>query len=334
MLRFENALWSAGVVHVAGVDEAGMSPLAGPVAAAAVIFAPGTRIPEVDDSKRLDAETARARLAPIIKQQAVAWAVAFAEVEEIDRINIYWAGLRPCAAPSTRWLAGGRAPADRRPQAARRPAAATADREAATPRACRSPRPRSWPRPRATPRCVELDAQFPGYGFARHKGYPVQAHASALGEAGRLPGSPAVLRPGARGAGAAPLPPWPTCPALEPERSTVPAFRTSAPIGDCPSVSRNIRPKCGERRACVFLRARRVPQLCRRGRMTQNPARLSPDPLRRSDLPGADRRQGRLYGRGLDLSASGISLVICAEACPIGTEIKLQTCCCRTDLAR
>ena len=69
-----------------------MSPLAGPVAAAAVILAPGTRIPEVDDSKRLDAET-RERLAPVIKQRAVAWAVAFAEVEEIDRINIYWAGL-------------------------------------------------------------------------------------------------------------------------------------------------------------------------------------------------------------------------------------------------
>ena len=59
LLQFENALWSAGLVHVAGVDEAGMSPLAGPVAAAAVIFAPGSRIPGVDDSKKLDARDSR-----------------------------------------------------------------------------------------------------------------------------------------------------------------------------------------------------------------------------------------------------------------------------------
>jgi ribonuclease HII len=92
LLQFESALWGAGVPHVAGVDEAGMSPLAGPVAAAAVIFAPGSRIPGVDHSKKLDAAT-RDRLAVEIKERAVAWSVAFAEVEEIDRINIYWAGL-------------------------------------------------------------------------------------------------------------------------------------------------------------------------------------------------------------------------------------------------
>jgi ribonuclease HII len=55
LLRYENALWSTGILLVAGVDEAGMSPLAGPVAAAAVIFKPGSRIPGVDDSKKLDA---------------------------------------------------------------------------------------------------------------------------------------------------------------------------------------------------------------------------------------------------------------------------------------
>ena len=91
MLRHENTLWSAGVVHVAGVDEAGMSPLAGPVAAAAVILAPGTRIPDVDDSKRLQAAE-RERWPP---HQGPGRGVGggFAEVEEIDRINIYWAGL-------------------------------------------------------------------------------------------------------------------------------------------------------------------------------------------------------------------------------------------------
>lgn len=92
LLRYENLLWSTGVVHVAGVDEAGMSPIAGPVSAAAVIFAPGVRIPGVNDSKKLDAAS-RDRLAVAIKETAIAWSVGFAEVEEIDTINIYWAGL-------------------------------------------------------------------------------------------------------------------------------------------------------------------------------------------------------------------------------------------------
>ena len=92
LLRYENALWTSGVLHVAGVDEAGMSPLAGPVAAAAVVFAPGSRIPGVDDSKKLDAAT-RQRLAMEIKETALTWSVGFAEVEEIDSINIYWAGM-------------------------------------------------------------------------------------------------------------------------------------------------------------------------------------------------------------------------------------------------
>ena len=88
MLRYEGSLWSAGARYVAGVDEAGMSPLAGPVAAAAVILTPGTRIEGVDDSKKLDTAS-RERLAVEIKASAVAWSVAFAEVDEIDSINIY-----------------------------------------------------------------------------------------------------------------------------------------------------------------------------------------------------------------------------------------------------
>src|SRR5262244_4145841 len=92
LLRYENALWASGVLRVAGVDEAGMSPLAGPVAAAAVVFAPGSRIPGIDDSKKLDAAE-RDRLAHEIKATALTWSVGFAAVEEIDTINIYWAGL-------------------------------------------------------------------------------------------------------------------------------------------------------------------------------------------------------------------------------------------------
>ena len=70
-----------------------MSPLAGPVAAASVIFKPGSRIPGgVNDSKQLD-PASRDVLAAEIKQTATAWSVGFAEVAEIDSINIYWAGL-------------------------------------------------------------------------------------------------------------------------------------------------------------------------------------------------------------------------------------------------
>src|SRR5258706_5159518 len=92
LLRYERGLWAQGIVRVAGVDEAGMSPLAGPVAAGAVIFPPGFRLEGVDDSKKLDAKE-RDRLAPLIREAALAWAVAFVEPEEIDRVNIYWAGL-------------------------------------------------------------------------------------------------------------------------------------------------------------------------------------------------------------------------------------------------
>lgn len=92
MLRFETLLWDSGHDSVASVDEAGMSPLAGPVAAAAVILKPGTRIIGIDDSKKLDSAS-REELAKEIKEKAASWSVAFVEVEEIDTINIYWAGL-------------------------------------------------------------------------------------------------------------------------------------------------------------------------------------------------------------------------------------------------
>lgn len=77
LMRFETALWSAGIENVAGVDEAGMSPLAGPVAAAAVILPPGCRINRIDDSKKLDA-CSREALAAEIKSKATAWSVGFA----------------------------------------------------------------------------------------------------------------------------------------------------------------------------------------------------------------------------------------------------------------
>src|SRR5438128_2359021 len=93
LLRFEIELWAQGYSLVAGVDEAGMAPLAGPVVAGAVILPKNYKLRGLNDSKKiLDHET-REELAAQIKQDAVCWSFGFAEVEEIDRLNIYHAGL-------------------------------------------------------------------------------------------------------------------------------------------------------------------------------------------------------------------------------------------------
>ena len=92
MLAHESRLWGRGLTRVAGVDEAGAGPLAGPVIAAAVILPPGTRIPEVDDSKRLSARQ-RQRLAGVIRAEALCYGVGSASPEEIAGLNIYQASL-------------------------------------------------------------------------------------------------------------------------------------------------------------------------------------------------------------------------------------------------
>src|SRR5262249_36318227 len=88
----ERVLWKSGVQAVAGVDEAGTGPLAGPVVAAAVIFPPGTEFAGIDDSKRLDVEQ-RAKMEGIIRRTATGVGVGLVEVGEIDRLNIYHAAL-------------------------------------------------------------------------------------------------------------------------------------------------------------------------------------------------------------------------------------------------
>ena len=207
MLRYETELWNTGVTRVAGIDEAGMSPLAGPVAAAAVVFAPGARIPGVDDSKKLDART-REALALEIKQGCVAWSVAFAQVEEIDRINIYWAGLlamrraveglgcapehllldaralKDVALPQQRIIKGD----------AKSLSIAAASILAKTARDALM---------------GELDAQYPGYGFAKHKGYPVKEHVAALEKLGACPAHRTSFAPVRKALGLPALPPWP-----------------------------------------------------------------------------------------------------------------------------
>jgi ribonuclease HII len=207
MLRFETALWDGGTTYVAGVDEAGMSPLAGPVAAAAVIFPRGARLAGVDDSKKLDPRE-RERLAPLIRESAVAFSVAFAEVEEIDRLNIYWAGLlamrRAVAGLSQRpeqVLVDGRRlrglTIPQRPIVkgdAKSLSIAAASILAKTARDARM---------------TELDSTYPGYGFAQHKGYPVRAHVAALQRLGACAIHRRSFAPVRETLGLPPLPPWP-----------------------------------------------------------------------------------------------------------------------------
>jgi ribonuclease HII len=207
LLRYESTLWAAGVLRVAGVDEAGMSPLAGPVAAAAVVLAPGARIPGIDDSKKLDA-AARERLAAEIKATAVAWSVGFAEVEEIDRINIYWAGLLAMR----RAIEGLSAAPDHLLLDARRLKEVPIPQQPIVHGDCKSITIAAASILAKTARdalMCELDGRHPGYGFARHKGYPVREHLAALTRLGASPVHRRSFAPVRVLLGLRPLAPWP-----------------------------------------------------------------------------------------------------------------------------
>ncbi len=206
MLRYETPLWQSGLVYVAGVDEAGMSPLAGPVAAAAVIFPPGTRIAGVDDSKKLDAET-REALAIEIRNKAVAWCVGFAEVDEIDTINIYWAGLLAMR----RAVEGLGQPAQHLLIDARRLKDVAIPQQPIVKGDAKSLSIAAASILAKTARDAvmsEYDRQYPGYGFAQHKGYPVSAHVSALTRLGACAIHRRSFTPVREVLGLPPLPPW------------------------------------------------------------------------------------------------------------------------------
>lgn len=185
LCRFERELWEQGFAHVAGVDEAGMSPLAGPVVAAAVILPKGFHLAGVDDSKKLTAEQ-REALAPCIRRDAIAWAIGSVEPEEIDRINIYRAGL----------LAMRRAVEKLATRADYLLIDARSLRELPVPQRgivrgdAQSISIASASILAKTTRdalMVELDRRYPGYGLARHKGYPVAEHVRALRALGVSP---------------------------------------------------------------------------------------------------------------------------------------------------
>ena len=185
MLRHERALYSQGLTHLAGVDEVGMSPLAGPVVSAAVILPEGYRLAGVDDSKKLDAET-RERLSAKIRRDAICFAIGAVDPEEIDRINIYHAGLLSMR----RAIEGLRVTPEHVLVDARRldevPIPQTpiihGDAESFTIAAASI-----VAKVHRDAQMLELDREYPGYGLAKNKGYPVREHQDALMELGATP---------------------------------------------------------------------------------------------------------------------------------------------------
>lgn len=163
---------------ICGVDEAGRGPLCGPVVAAAVILDPARPIAGLADSKKLT-ERARERLAPLIREQALAWAVAEASVEEIDRLNILHATMlamqRAVAAlavpPAEALIDGNRCPPLAIPARAIVKGDATEPAISAASILAKTVRDAGM---------KELDARYPQYGLAGHKGYPTAAHLAAL----------------------------------------------------------------------------------------------------------------------------------------------------------
>ncbi len=185
LLRYESALWERGLTRIAGIDEAGMAPLAGPVVAAAVILRPDFRARGIDDSKQLDAAE-RERLAIEIKAAAVCWAIGIATVEEIDTINIYRAGLLSMrraveglsTTPEHLLIDARRLAEVKIPQDGIVHGDALSLTIAAASILAKTTRDAMM---------AEWDRQYPGYGFVRHKGYPTAEHFSALGALGACP---------------------------------------------------------------------------------------------------------------------------------------------------
>jgi ribonuclease HII len=185
LLRFETPLWEQGLTRIAGVDEAGMAPLAGPVVAAAVILPREFRPRGIDDSKQVDAAE-RDRLAVEIKAAAVCWAVGLAAVEEIDSINIYRAGLLAmrraieglAEVPEHILIDARRVPEVKIPQQGIIHGDALSLTIAAASILAKTTRDALM---------ADLDRAHPGYGFARHKGYPTAEHFAALEKLGPCP---------------------------------------------------------------------------------------------------------------------------------------------------
>ncbi|MDZ7265481.1 MAG: ribonuclease HII [candidate division KSB1 bacterium] len=184
-LHYEQNLWAAGVQQIAGVDEAGRGPLAGPVVAAAVIFAPGVYIVGVNDSKKLSPDQ-REVFFQRITARALAIGVGIVGEKMIDRINILQAtyrAMRQAIAqlnpqPEHVLVDGRPIPDLNLPQMAIVGGDGKCFSIAAASIIAKVTRDRLM---------LEYDRLFPQYGFAQHKGYPTKKHIQAIIKYGYCP---------------------------------------------------------------------------------------------------------------------------------------------------
>ncbi|MCB1215568.1 MAG: ribonuclease HII [Deltaproteobacteria bacterium] len=185
-LAFEREFWNQGLELVAGVDEVGRGCLAGPVAAAAVILPLDFSLPGINDSKKLSAQQ-REELFPKIQEKALAHAVVFVSVEEIDRINILEASLKAMQqaveklSPKPQALLIDGKIALRKTKLPQRPLIQGDSRSASIAAAsilAKVTRDR-W--------MTSQEAHYPQFGFAKHKGYGTKQHREALSQYGITP---------------------------------------------------------------------------------------------------------------------------------------------------
>ena len=184
-LSFEKNAWNSGYYYVAGIDEAGRGPLAGPVMAAAVILPVGHTIQGVDDSKKLSPDK-RERLFDIIMAQALSVGVGSMTPADIDRINILQATRRAMLAavlnlsqlPDCLLIDGISTIDSTIPQKTVKKGDSLSLSIAAASIIAKVTRDRIM---------IEMDAKYPGYGFAGHKGYGSEAHMDAIKRLGPSP---------------------------------------------------------------------------------------------------------------------------------------------------
>ena len=182
LLEIERSLWATGYVHIAGIDEVGAGPLAGPVVAAAVILPIEADLPGVDDSKALS-PARRERMDTAIREVAIAWSLGICSVEEIDTLNVYQASREAmrraleglCVVPNYILVDARSVPKCTIPQRPIVKGDATSLSIAAASIVAKVARDAMM--------CA-LAQEFPVYGFEQHKGYGTVMHLEALRDHG------------------------------------------------------------------------------------------------------------------------------------------------------
>ena len=185
MLRHERALWAQGLTRVAGVDEVGVGPLAGPLVAAAVILPPECAVRGIDDSKKVP-PARREALRVEIEACAIAVAIGIVEVGDVDRLNTYWASIEAMrravaalpVAPQQVLIDARHIPGLAVPQVALVKGDARSYSIAAASIVAKV---------RRDAMMTALEERYPGYGFARHMGYGTAEHLAALARLGPCP---------------------------------------------------------------------------------------------------------------------------------------------------